>query len=124
MAPARAAPRRTFAFAIGQTAEGGEIGLLDPAGYGAVTIANAISIVNVGVGVAAIGVASGNAITINARPSDTVHLRGLTIEGLGSGAIVRLSSAPNGIHIAMTATARVLMLRQDSDAEFFLPQCR
>jgi hypothetical protein len=79
------APCRTFAFALTQTAAGGEIDVLDPADYGTVTITKAISIVNDGVGVAAIGAGSGNAITINAGASDSVHLRGLTIEGLGSG---------------------------------------
>jgi Right handed beta helix region len=81
----RAAPCRTFAFALTQTNAGGEIDVLDPAGYGAVTITKAISIVSDGAGVAAIGVSSGNAITIDAGPNDSVHLRGLTIEGLGSG---------------------------------------
>jgi hypothetical protein len=61
--------------------------VLDPAGYGAVTITKAISIVNDGVGVAAIGTSSGNAITINAGASDSVHLRGLTIEGLLGGGV-------------------------------------
>jgi hypothetical protein len=59
--------------------------VLDPAGYGTVTITKSIGIVNDGVGVTAIGASSGNAITINAGPSDSVHLRGLTIEGLGTG---------------------------------------
>ena len=76
-------PARLFAFALTQTAAGGEIDVLDPAGYGAVTITKAISIVNDGVGVAAIGVSSGNAITINAGANDSVHLRGLTINGIG-----------------------------------------
>jgi hypothetical protein len=79
----RAAPCKTFAFALTQTAAGGEIDVLDPAGYGTVTITKAISIVNDGVGVAAIGASSGNGITINAGPTDSVHLRGLTIEGIG-----------------------------------------
>jgi hypothetical protein len=79
-----AAPCRTFAFALTQTASGGEIDVLDPAGYGTVNITQAISIVNDGVGVAGIQASSGNAITINAGPSDSVHLRGLTILGLGS----------------------------------------
>jgi hypothetical protein len=82
----RAAPCATFAFALTQTAAGGEIDVLDPAGYGPVTITKAISIVNDGVGAAGIRAASGNAITINVGASDSVHLRGLTIEGLGSGA--------------------------------------
>jgi hypothetical protein len=70
---ALAAPCRTFAFALTQTAGGGEIYVLDPAGYGTVTITKAISIVNDGVGVTAIGTSSGNGITINAGASDCVH---------------------------------------------------
>jgi hypothetical protein len=57
--------------------------VLDPVGYGAVTITKAISIVNDGAGVAAIG--SLGAPSGNAGASDSVHLRGLTIEGFGSG---------------------------------------
>jgi hypothetical protein len=67
------------------TAAGGEIDVLDTAGYGPVTIIHAISIVNDGAGVAGITASSGNAITINAGMSDSVHLRGLTIDGLGTG---------------------------------------
>jgi hypothetical protein len=80
------APCRTFAFALTQTAAGGEIDVLEPAGYGPVTITKSISIVNDGVGTAAIGVESGNAITIKAGANDSVHLRGLTIDGLGRAA--------------------------------------
>ena len=43
-----------FAFALDQTIAGGEIDVLDPSGYGAVTINKAISIVNDGVGTAGI----------------------------------------------------------------------
>ncbi len=81
----RALPCKTFAFALSQTNAGGEIDVLDPASYGPMLITNAISVVNDGVGVAAIETGSGNGITINAGPNDSVHLRGLTIEGLGSG---------------------------------------
>jgi Right handed beta helix region len=78
------APCKTFAFALMQTAAGGEIDVLSPGGFGTVTINHAISIVNDGVGVAAIGTPSGNAITITAGATDSVHLRGLTLTGLGS----------------------------------------
>src|SRR5262249_17990548 len=40
------APCRSFAGAIAQTSPGGEIAVLDTAGYGAVTITHAVSIVN------------------------------------------------------------------------------
>jgi hypothetical protein len=64
---------------------GGEIDVLDPAGYGTVTITKAISIVNAGVGAPTIGTSLGDGVTINAGAGDSVHLRGLTVEGLGSG---------------------------------------
>src|ERR1019366_8861225 len=80
-----AAPCRTFAFALSQTATGGEIDVLDPAGYGAMIITKAVSIVNDGVGTAGVQAPSGNGVTINAGASDSVHLRGLTIEGTGGG---------------------------------------
>ena len=66
-------------------AAGGEIDVLDPAGYGTITITKALSIVNDGVGTAGVQqpTTEGNAITINAGASDTVVLRGLEIEGLG-----------------------------------------
>jgi hypothetical protein len=81
----RTAPCRTFAFALSVTTAGGEIDVLDPAGYGTVTINQAISIVNDGVGTAGITAGSGlNGVTINAGASDSVHLRGLTIVGPGT----------------------------------------
>ena len=82
-----ATPCRTLQFAHDQTVAGGEIDVLDPAGYGAVTITKAISIVNDGVGVAGVlSAAGGNAVTINAAAGDRVLLRGLAVEGAGTGA--------------------------------------
>jgi hypothetical protein len=81
-----AAPCRTFQHAHDQTNAGGEIAVLDSAGYGAVTITKAISIVNPGGVEAGIAVPSGGTgITINAGPNDIVALRGLTLEGAGLG---------------------------------------
>jgi hypothetical protein len=80
------APCRTFASALIQTAAGGEIDILDPADFGTVTINKSISIVNDGVGTAGILAGPGvSGITINAGGNDSVHLRGLTIEGSGGG---------------------------------------
>ena len=79
-----ASPCRTFAYAISQTTPGGEIDVLDPAGYGALTITQSISIVNDGVGTTGVQAAAGaTAITINAGSTDVVYLRGLTVEGAG-----------------------------------------
>jgi hypothetical protein len=65
--------------------DGGEIDILDPAGYGSIIIGKAISIINDGVGTAGVQqpTSGGTAIRINAFSSSSVTLRGLDIEGLG-----------------------------------------
>jgi hypothetical protein len=81
-----AAPCRSFQRAHDQTNSGGEVDVLDPAGYGALTITKAISIINDGIGTSSVLVPSGGAgIAINAGLGDAVTLRGLTIEGAGVG---------------------------------------
>jgi hypothetical protein len=78
----RPLPCRTLQTAHNNTSAGGEINMLDPAGYGVVTITKSISIVNDGVGSAGILVPSlGTGIIINADPTDVINLRGLIIEG-------------------------------------------
>jgi hypothetical protein len=81
---ATAEPCRTFAYALTQTSPSGEIIVLGSGGYGAVTINKAVSIINTS-NFAGVTVASGNGITINAGTTDSVTLRGLTIDGGGSG---------------------------------------
>ncbi|SRR5579883_34935 len=79
-------PCRSFQYVLNNiVAPGGEIDVLNPAGYGAMTIAFAVTIRNDGVGVAGVQQATTgqNAVTINAGPNDNVSLVGLTIEGLG-----------------------------------------
>ena len=76
------APCRSLQYAHDNIGAGGEIDILDPAGYGAVSITKAISIVNDGVGTAGVQAASGSAVTINAGPTDSVYLRGLNIDGV------------------------------------------
>src|SRR5215469_13758113 len=77
------APCRSFAGALAQTSPGGEIAVLDTAGYGAVTITHAISIVNEEGVEAGITATSGDGITITAGATDVVNLRGLTLVGVG-----------------------------------------
>src|SRR5262249_24278427 len=72
-----ASPCRTFAHAHGVVAGGGEIDVLDPAGYGSVTITKSISIQ--GHGFAGISTTRGNAITINAA-SGKINLRELLLD--------------------------------------------
>jgi len=82
----RTTPCRTFQHAHDNTLAAGEITVLDPGGYGAVTIAKAISIINDGVGEAGVLVSGGGtAITVMANAGDAVSLRGLTIKGIGFG---------------------------------------
>ena len=82
----RTAPCRTLQKAHDSTSAGGEINMLDPAGYGPVTITKSISIVNDGVGSAGVLVPSGGTgITISAGATDVINLRGVIIEGAGAG---------------------------------------
>jgi len=80
----RAAPCKTFAGAISKTASGGEINVLDPGGFGAVTITKSITIRSDHVE-ASVLVAGTNGIIVNAGVNDIVVLEGLDIDGLGSG---------------------------------------
>lgn len=81
----RTAPCKTFAGAISKTATGGEINTLDPGGFGGVTITKAITIASEGTGEAGVLVSGTNAIIVNAPVGSQVSLRGLQIEGLGTG---------------------------------------
>jgi hypothetical protein len=78
-------PCRGFQHAHDVAPANGEIDVLDPAGYGALTITKAISIQ--GHGFSGISVASGGTgITINASSStDAINLSGLLINGGGIG---------------------------------------
>jgi hypothetical protein len=96
------APCRSLQYAHDNAvAAGGEIDVLDPAGYGAVTITKALSIVNDGVGTVGVQATSGVAITINAGPSDSVFLRGLDVDGLNQ-------SAGTGIYFHAGSTLTVV----------------
>ena len=76
------APCRDFARAIMQTSIGGEVIVLDSAGYGAVTVTKSVSIIAPPGIYAGISVFSGDGVTVNA-PGATVVLRGLSINGQG-----------------------------------------
>ncbi len=80
----RTAPCKTFAGAISKTAAGGEIDVLDPGGFGAVTITKAMTIdggPNAG-GILNSGV---NGINVSAGVNDAVAIKNLEIEGIGTG---------------------------------------
>jgi hypothetical protein len=81
----RTAPCKTFAGAISKTATGGEISVLDPGGFGGVTITKSISINGEWAGEAGVLVSGTNGVTINAPAGSVVNLRGLFVEGLSTG---------------------------------------
>ena len=119
-------PCRTFAAALAQTTDGGEILALDGTGYGAVSIDRSVAIVaNPGI-FAGIGVGSGAGIGVNiATPGVRVTLRGLTISGQGGNAGIAMSAGTrlnvenciianfagtdqSGISVAAAASVRIV----------------
>ncbi|MEJ1968857.1 MAG: hypothetical protein WDN03_09560 [Rhizomicrobium sp.] len=78
----RTAPCKTFAGAISKTATGGEIDVLDPGGFGALTITKSITIDGSGGSTAGILVAGTNGFTVNAA-GGVVTIRNIDFEGGG-----------------------------------------
>src|SRR5215470_14484058 len=79
-------PCRSFTAALFKTSAFGEIIVLDSAGYGPVTIAKSVSIIAPQGIYAGVTVPSGDGITVTSL-SAIVALRGLTINGQGTGGI-------------------------------------
>jgi len=80
----RTAPCKTFAGAISKTAASGTINVLDPGGYGSVTITKSITIEADG-DFAGITHSGTTGIIVNALPTDVITLRGITLDGFGTG---------------------------------------
>src|SRR5438034_9672518 len=80
----RTAPCKTFAGAISKTAASGEISVLDPGGFGAVTITKAITIDGDGT-LAGILSSLTNGIIVSAGANDVVIIRSVSINGAGNG---------------------------------------
>ena len=78
----RTAPCKTLAGAISKTATGGEINVLDPGGFGAVTITKSITIDGGGV-IGSILSSGTNGIIVNA-PNSLVTIRNFSINGAGT----------------------------------------
>ena len=100
----RTAPCKTFAGAISKTAAGGEINVLDPGGFGGVTITKAITIRSDSIE-AGVLVSGTSGIVINAGVSDKVVLDGLDFEG---------ASTTPGIHGVNIIQARDVLVRNSS----------
>jgi hypothetical protein len=86
----RTAPCKTFAGSISKTAAGGEINVIDPGGFGGVTITKSVTIRGRGPTAGAL-VSLTNGIVINAAATDKVTIDGLDINGIGIGAQTSLS---------------------------------
>ena len=98
----RTAPCKTFAGAISKTATGGFIDVLDPGGFGAVTITKSITIDGSGGPLAGVLASGTQGIIINSA-SAVVHLRNLSIESPAVG-----STAPQGINgVEVVAASQV-----------------
>ena len=92
-------PCRHFQTAIDVTPAGGEVDALDPGGYSAVTISQAITIEGQGWSYIA-PPAGGNAITITAS-SGNVTIRGVSLNGVG------ITGTTNGISFTGAGTLNV-----------------
>lgn len=92
----RTAPCKTFAGAISKTASNGIINCLDPGGFGAITITKPITLDCTGTlgGILAAGT---NGVIISTTGS--VTLRGLSIEGGGTGFIGVRVTAGASVHV-------------------------
>jgi hypothetical protein len=79
-----AAPCRSFGAAIAQTQDKGEIVVLDSGGYGPVVINKSIEIIAPPGIYAGVTAGAGTGIQV-VSPAQTVAIRGITINGLGTG---------------------------------------
>jgi len=81
----RTAPCKTFAGAISKTAPAGEISVLDPGGFGAVTITKGMTINGTGTLAGILFALANAAVIVNAGANDTIILRDISMNGAGSG---------------------------------------
>jgi hypothetical protein len=77
----RTAPCKTFAGAISKTAAGGEISVLDPGGFGGVTITKSMTLNGDGTLASILNAGSVNGVIVNAGAGGKVVLRNLSING-------------------------------------------
>jgi PASTA domain len=98
------APCKTFAGAIGKTFIGGEINVLDSAGYGAVTITKSITIDGSGAHASILASSTtGVNIRIPENPNDPhrrVVLRNIAINGTGASGTVGTNTGIFGVNVA------------------------
>lgn len=81
----RTAPCKTFAGAISKTAPCGEISVLDPGGFGAVTITKGITLNGDGTLAGILNAGGVSGIIVNAGVNDAVTIRNISINGANTG---------------------------------------
>jgi Right handed beta helix region len=95
----RTAPCKTFAGAISKTAAFGQINVLDPGAFGALTITKSITVDASGSFAGVLATLASSGIIVNATGTDVVILRGLTIDGANTGG--------NGIRVLAVGTLHI-----------------
>jgi hypothetical protein len=96
----RTAPCKTFAGAISKTATDGVISVLDPGGYGAVTITKGITIDGGGIEGSILSAGVNGIVISSPSGSGVVTLRNLSIYGTGTGlSAIRVIGSVNGVHV-------------------------
>src|SRR6516164_2080263 len=87
-------PCKTFQQAVNVVDPGGEVTAIDSGGFGPINITKAVTITSpTGVEAGIVPAASGDGIDINAAATDTVVLRGLTLQGTAQSAEGIIGSA-------------------------------
>src|SRR6516225_235878 len=79
-------PCKTFQVAVNVVDPGGEVTAIDSAGFGPINITKAVTITSpAGVVAGIVPLVGQDAIDINAGATDKINLRGLLIDGVGTG---------------------------------------
>jgi hypothetical protein len=122
----RISPCRSFGAAVTAVAVGGEVIVLDSAGYGPTTIGKAVSLISpLGVYAGVTAAVAGNGIVINA-PGATVVIRGVNIVGLGVGQdAIELQDAAK-LHVENVVASGFLgsgIYAHQPDARFTVRDC-
>ncbi|MEA2936466.1 MAG: hypothetical protein QOD74_3112 [Variibacter sp.] len=81
----RTAPCKTFGGAISKTATGGEINVLDPGAFGALTINKSISVIAQGFEAGMLTSGTNGVVVNMPNATDRALIEGLDLEGLGTG---------------------------------------
>ncbi|HXH95352.1 MAG TPA: right-handed parallel beta-helix repeat-containing protein [Thermoanaerobaculia bacterium] len=103
----RTAPCKTFAGAISKTASGGEIDVLDPGGFGTVTITKPITIDGTGTFASSLASATTGFLISSSVANTSVTIRGISINGAGT------TLGTNGIRVLTNAGATVFVHVED-----------